>query len=295
MTSSWIKPHFLQKDVNNQIVDYVFARQCRRGGFCFYKLEEPNGSDSYHALSILDLLEVPFQDEKTAVYLRNMQHDDGSYDSVFSAYYSIKGLRLLQHRPRYNPEPYIRKHLERFALDVRKLPPEIHSIFKRLLYVVELYLSLGMERDEWVEKNIVDFILSFQNEDRGFGNHKSNLTDTAKALVMLDRLGYPVQELECERFIRLCATPLFGFTDIPHRSLSYLEYIHAGILASYVISIRPRYSDSCATFILDCQNRNGGFSRVPHAGIATMEDTYYAAHAMKMLLSERFWQEPPRR
>jgi hypothetical protein len=279
----WITPLLLPRVIRDQVIDYVLSRRCEGGGFCFYKLEEPNGSDSYHALSILDLLGVPFQDEKTVDYLQTMQHGDGTYDSVFSSFYSIRGLQLLKREPRHHPEPYIWKHLDHFALDVRKLPPEIHSIFKRLLYVVELYFSLEMERDERIEKNIVDFVLSFQNEDRGFGTPSSNLTDTAKALVMLDRFGYPLGELESERFIRQCGTPLFGFTDIPRRSLSYLEYIHAGVLASAVISHRPRYFDRCADFILNCRNRNGGFSRVPHAGIATMEDTYFAVHALKLL------------
>jgi len=32
----------------------------------------------------------PFEDEKTVAYLQNMQNDDGSYDSVFLAFYSLK-------------------------------------------------------------------------------------------------------------------------------------------------------------------------------------------------------------
>ena len=31
-------------------------RKCRDGGFCFYRLEEPNGLDTYSALSVLHLL-----------------------------------------------------------------------------------------------------------------------------------------------------------------------------------------------------------------------------------------------
>ncbi len=266
-----------------RVIDYVLSRRCQSGGFCFYKLDEPNGSDSYYALSILGLLDVPFQDEKTVTRLQNMQHSDGSYDSIFSAFYSIKGLQLLQQKPKQDPASYIRKHLYHDALDVRKLPPEIHSIFKRLLYVVELYRSLEMERDEVIENNIVDFILSFRNEDQGFGNHASNLTETAKALVMLNLLGHPVTELGAVDFIRRCETPVFGFTDIPYSSLSYMEYIHAGVLASSVVSYRPRYHDRCIDFILNCQNRNGGFSRAPQAGIATLENTFFAIHARRLL------------
>ena len=69
--------------LRQRVLDYVIDRQCRKGGFCFYKLEEPNGLDTYSALSLLNLLDVSFKDEKTVAYLQNMQNDDGSYDSVF--------------------------------------------------------------------------------------------------------------------------------------------------------------------------------------------------------------------
>jgi hypothetical protein len=266
-----------------KVIDYVLARRCLSGGFCFYQLDEPNGSDCYYALSVLNLLDVPFQDEKTVAYLRNMQNNDGSYDNIFSAFYSIKSLKLLNEKTERDPIPYLLKNLHLYAVDVRKLPVEILSIFKRLLYLVDLYRTLEMERDKSVENNIVRFILSFENEDKGFGYLHSNLTETSRALVMLDMLGFPVTELETIRFIRRCETPLFCFTDMPHRSLSYMEFIHAGVLASSVVSCRPRYHDRCIDFIFNCQNTNGGFSRAPHAGIATMEYTYFAIHALKLL------------
>lgn len=266
-----------------KVIDYVLSRHCRSGGFCFYRLDEPNGSDCYHALSILNLLDIPFRDEQTAAYLKRMQHEDGSYDSLFSAFYSIKSLLFLKEKPTRDPVPYLLKHLNHYAVDVGKLPVEILSVFKRLLYLVDLYRTLEMERDEETENNIAGFVLSFQNEDHGFGNQTSNLTETAKALVMLQMLGYPVQALETEGFIRRCETPLVGFTDIPHRTLSYLEYIHAGVEACCVISHRPRYLESCVDFILDCQNMNGGFSRAPQAGIATLENTFFAVHAGRLL------------
>ncbi|MBN1829564.1 MAG: hypothetical protein JW884_10530 [Deltaproteobacteria bacterium] len=270
-------------DQRERIIEYVLARRCESGGFCFYKLDEPNGSDCYYALSILNQLDVPFHDDKTVAWLQNMQHDDGSYDSIFNAFYSLKSLRFLNEKPTRDLAPYLLKHLQHYAVDVRKLPAEILSIFKRLIYLVDLYRTVEMERDEMIESNIIRFIFSFENEDRGFGYIQSNLTETSRALAILDMLDYPVKELETEQFIRRCEMPLFGFTDVPHSSLSYMEYIHAGVLASSIISYRPRYHDRCVDFILNCQNKSGGFSRSPHAGIATMENAYYAISSFKFL------------
>ena len=277
----------LQQDgaLRQRVIRYVLDRKCLAGGFCFYKLEEPNGSDTWHALSILDLLGVPFEDEATVAYLKGMQRPDGSYDSIYAAYFSIRGLALLGEAPFADPRPYILRNLEHYRFDVGRLPAEVISMFRRTSYLVELYGLLRMDTDGTLRDNIVDFILGFQNEDGGFGHLFSTLLDTARALAMLKSLGRPVEGLGAETFIRLCEVPFYGFTDIPHTTLSFLEYVHAGVLASYLVSRRPTYRRQCEAYILNCQNRMGGFSRTMQGGIATLENTWQGIHALTMLAS----------
>lgn len=269
--------------LRQRILDYVMDRQCRAGGFCFYKLEEPNGLDTYCALSLLSLLDVSFNDEKTVAYLQNMQNADGSYDSIFAAFYSLKSLLLLDKESKQDPWPYILKHIRYDRVDADRMPAEITSVFKRMIFLVDLYVTYKRTRDERIENNLQDFVLHFHNKDQGFGHHQSTLGETSKALVLLSLLDYPVQELHTTDFIRQCETSACGFTDIPDTSLSYLEYIHAGVLAAFITDYRIRYQDECVSFIRHCQNRTGGFSRVMHGGIATLEDTFHAAHALKLL------------
>lgn len=102
---------------------------------------------------------------------------------------------------------------------------------------------------------------------------------------MLECLAYPLKELGTERFIRRCEVPFFGFTDIPRTTLSFLEYVHAGVLASYLLSRRPTYRDHCEAYILNCRNRTGGFSRTLQGGIATLENTWHGVHALALLSS----------
>jgi hypothetical protein len=142
-----------------------------------------------------------------------------------------------------------------------------------------------MEVEGPLRDNTIDFILGFQNGDGGFGYLFSTLLDTARALAMLENLDYPLGELSAERFIRLCEVPFYGFTDIPHTTLSFLEYVHAGVLASYLVSRRPTYRDHCEAYILNCQNRMGGFSRTMQGGIATLENTWHGVHALALLSS----------
>ena len=269
--------------LRDRVLQYVMDRKCRDGGFCFYRLEEPNGLDTYSALSVLYLLGVPLHDKKTVAFLQGMQNGDGSYESVFMAFYSLKSLQLAEREPERDPWPYILKHIRADRVDADKLPAEVTSVYKRMAFLVDLYVTFKRNNDPLVEKNLLDFVLRFQNEDQGFGYRQSTLGETARALRMLTWLSYPVQKLSVLDFIRQCETPACGFTDIPDTSLSYLEYIHAGAMAAFLTGYRIRYLDQCADFIRSCQNRTGGFSRVMHGGIATLEDTFYAIQSLKLL------------
>lgn len=51
--------------VKSRNLHYVMERKCEGGGFCFYRLEEPNCSDTYYALSILNFLGADFNFQPT--------------------------------------------------------------------------------------------------------------------------------------------------------------------------------------------------------------------------------------
>jgi len=273
----------IMDNLQESVLDYVMARHCRDGGFCFYRLEEPSGLDTFSALSILNLLNVPFEDEKTVVWLQYMQNSDGSYDSVFSAYYVLKSLLLLNAGPKEDPRPYILKHIREDRVEAMKLPAEVTSIFRRMAFLVDLFTIFNENMDGSLARRLQEFILQFHNEDGGFGYRQSTLGETSRAIFMLSRLGCPVQTLQADRFISRCEHPVYGFTDIPGTSLSYLEYVYAGILASVMTGYRLWNHDQCIEFIKYCQTKNGGFSRTTHGGIATLENTFYAVHSLRLL------------
>lgn len=267
-----------------RIIKYVRERHCPgRGGFCFYRLEEPGGADTYYALRILRALDQPFSDEKTVSFLRDMQKPDGSYDSIFSAFYSLKGLQLLNKNPLHDPSSYILGKMAQYHIDAENIPAEITSIFKRLLFLVDLYDSLGLERSRKVEGNIERLVRVFQNQDGGFGPNNSSLDETAKALRILQVTASEIDYLRIREFIKNCETPLYGFTDVPGTSLSYIEHIYAGLTASRLASHRPGCLGACAEFISGCLRTNGGFSRSISDGIATLEGTYYAVNSSMLI------------
>jgi len=269
--------------MRDKVIKYVMERHCRMGGFCFYRLEEPNGLDTCCALSVLKLLNIPFHDERTVSYLQAMQHEDGSYDNVFISFYSLKSLLMMKERPAYDPWPYIQDHIQKDRVFADKLPVEVTSIFRKMKCLLDLYKIYQNKTDEFFESRLIRFILGFQNDDGGFGYPRSSLGETSKALTMLRGLSYPPVDLQTSSFVRRCEIPNYGFTNMPGSSLSFMEYIHEGLLALRVLNYKPQYASHCIEFIKNCQNINGGFSRTTHTGIATLENTFYAVSALKFL------------
>ena len=265
------------------VIDYVLQCRCQCGGFCFYRLEEPNGADTYFALAALNFLEFNFADEKTIVYLQNLQHHDGSYNSIFSAFYSVNGLRLLKKAPQFDHSSYIISNINQYKFEVHKLPAEVTDAFKRTFYLVSLYNNLKNTVDETMHESMIKFILQFANADHGFGIGRSSLSETALALNILKQLNYPLEKLQADDFILTCATPTCGFTDMPGTSLSFMAHIHAGLAASSLAGHQLLYPDQCLAFILNCHNKTGGFSRTTHGGIATLENTFLASEALMFL------------
>ena len=46
-----------RKTIHN-IINYIKERECENGGYCFYRQEEPNSSDTYYAIATQKLLNI---------------------------------------------------------------------------------------------------------------------------------------------------------------------------------------------------------------------------------------------
>ena len=266
--------------VKERTINYVTRCRCVEGGFCFYRLEEPNASDTYYALSILNLLGIDIEDNDTVFYLKNLQKKDGSYSSIYSAYYSIKSLLLLNEKPISSPRAYILNNINFY--NVNKLPVEVISIFKPLWYLMDLCFRLKIELDDKLKRYLINFVLTFRNDDNGFGNTNSTLIETFQALSILNWLDYEIDSLGVKSFIKRCESPVYGFVNVPNTAPSFIEHIHAGVMVSNLLDYKPHYISQCVKFIMGCQNNNGGFSR-GSIGISTLEYTYYAIESLANL------------
>ncbi|MEM3770664.1 MAG: prenyltransferase/squalene oxidase repeat-containing protein [Candidatus Bathyarchaeia archaeon] len=262
-----------------RVVDYVVSRQNEDGGYTFCQGTESNAQDTYYGLAILGLLSFSFPNaEKTVRWLRSFVSDN-----LYSHYYVAKALKLCN-------EELDEKRLKKFVLSLPVVRgdfgtvdvyAEVASEFLSVLMAVELANMVSVEVNR---KKIIDWLLSFKNDDGGFGAHAhSNLNSTYHAVASLFNLGYPVKSLrETLDYVRACEKPYGGFTVVPSAFTSYMEHIYYGATTLNLLGESLRYPKQTAELVLKCQNANGGFAR-SDLGISSFEDTFYAVSILKTI------------
>ncbi|MEM3616847.1 MAG: prenyltransferase/squalene oxidase repeat-containing protein [Candidatus Bathyarchaeia archaeon] len=262
-----------------RVVDYVVSRQNEDGGYTFCQGTESNAQDTYYGLAILDLLSFSFPNvEKTVKWLRSF-----APDNLYSHYYVAKALKLCHEEPD-------EKRLKKFVLSLPVVMgdfgtvdvyAEVASEFLSVLMAVELANIIGVEVNH---EKIIGWLLSFKNNDGGFGAYgHSNLNSTYHAVASLFNLGYSAKLLmETLDYVRACEKPYGGFTVVPNASTPYMEHIYYGASTLNLLGESLRYPKQTAELVLKCQNANGGFAR-SDLGISTFEDTFYAVSILKMI------------
>ncbi|MCK9196765.1 MAG: hypothetical protein M0P16_07250 [Syntrophales bacterium] len=263
---------------------YVRDRRCREGGYCFYRLEEPNSSDTYWALAILYRLGLRVQDGDTACYLQSFQRVDGGFENFQIAYFALKGLQLLNSAPLNNHVPYLMDQLH--VYDVQLIPAGESSIFKHMYLLVDMCVSLGVPLQPPVQKQIAAFVLNQQAPDGGFGRDYGTLIETAQALAILQWVDNFTEYKSVADFVSRCENPLFGFVNVPRTMPGYIEHVYWGLQARRFAGGKPVYPETCMEVVMMSQNLTGGFSRTTYGGIANLENTFFAVESLEFL---KFW------
>jgi hypothetical protein len=269
--SSWVK----------SIEDYVVKRQNDDGGYAFAQGLDSNAQDTYYGLAILDLLKISFPSIKKTI---KWSHDFVP-DSHYAHYYVAKSLRLCGEKPHRSLEDFLLSlQIFKGEFGTVDVYVEVASEFQSLSMITELARMVGVKIDR---EKMISWLLSYQNRDGGFGAHRhSNLNSTYHAVASLFNLDYPVKSLERTLdYVRSCEKPTGGFTVVPRSSPPYMEHVYYGVSTLELLDERPRYPANTASFVLKCQNSNGGFAR-SDLGISTFEDTFYAVSVLRIINRE---------
>lgn len=267
---------------DQQTIRYISERRCASGGYCFYRLDEPNAGDTFYALASLAMLDtLPDDDDATRSYLNTFQHTDGSFANVSVGHAVCRSLAILGEKPQADPTGWILSLLH--PPGDRARPVESASLFGNTYLLADLCTRLGIAVPSDKKEAVISAVLGYQHEDTGFGNPHATIIETSHALAILAALGHPVSQTGSTEFVKHCEDPSFGFLAVPGVTPAYLEHVHTGVLASSVLGYRSPAHGACRDFLLRCLLGNGGYARSVYGGSATLENTYLALAARTMI------------
>ncbi len=261
--------------------DYVRDRRCPAGGYCFYRLDEPNAADTYCALLNLTLMGEENSDEETVLFLQGLQSPDGSFPSLSAALYTLGALRLLDAEALHDVSGYVLRSYP--SVNPQTEVADSLSLFEPLYAWVLLAELTGVHVSRDGRDRIASGVLSFRSRDGGFGFPVPTLQDTRMAAEILSVLGYRDETRETLRFLDICQDPEFGFLGKPGSRPAFLEHLHAGLRLSRLLGAEPRHVDACNAFIRRCAHHSGGFARSIFGGAPTLEFTARAAESLSIL------------
>jgi hypothetical protein len=257
---------------------YILDRTCPSGGFCFYRLDEPNPHDTYFALATLELLGLPFDDNgRTVQYLCHVQQDNGAFVSLPQAFFVLLSLKMLNSQPPHDPADGIAFFADRLTASLRHQAYLSTSLLQTLYKLIMLRRTLQLDWPDEERGSVPQTLLARYQSDRSLGT----LQDTWLAAAVLHDFGQFQADI-LRPFLRSCEHPLFGFTGIPGASLHFLEYLHAGLMFCRLIGCAPSFPEACRSSILRCQMRSGGFARTSLA-LPSMDNTFLAVQGMALL------------
>jgi hypothetical protein len=269
-----------ENDIRSAAARYITDRACPSGGFCHYRLDEPNLHDTWHALAGLRILDARHDSAATLRFLRSFQAGDGSYTPIGQAFYAILGLNMMGVEPLHSPAGFITRSAKRPWPGPGQAGAAAVPMLDELSRVIVLHKHCGVPVEGG--DNIRRAVIRLKNRDGGFGSPASSLTETLAAVEIMLNLGLRADAEGAAQFVRSCEHPVTGFTDMPGTSLHYIEHVHAGLALCQALRIQPGYASACAASVKRCQLANGGFSRAS-LGIANLEYTYLALRSLQIL------------
>ena len=255
------------------VLRYVEDRRCDGGGYCFYRLPEPNAADTRYALSVRSRLGADPADPPTAAFLQSLQMADGAFQNVFVAGHVLAGLALLGETPLTDPGDYLLSRLT--VLRDYERPPEQLSALEGVLTAVEACRLTGTPLEPATCDAVLRRVRSLRHPGGGYGAGRPTLAETADAVALLMLLGRPTEAAGASAFV--------AGAEEPREGLIYLEPAAALVRASLLLRQCPRTPERIRGFILGLRHSSGGFVRSRYGGSPTLEYTYLAIETLTKL------------
>ncbi len=257
----------MMETVSNAL-EFTHNREHIEGGFTLYN-GVPDTKNTYYGLMILQLYcKEPYNKENTIKWIEYLHN--GRMFGVKGVFYRVNSLRILGRTPEL-AEKYFKKIIS------RKIFPNFEIAF---LYT-SILDNIGYNKFDI----IVDWILSHQNDDGGFGKGNSNILSTYYALESLSITDNKLIRFKTDilDFTRECQTldGVFAYTPLSYPP--YIEGIYAGTRIYEILGVKPEEINNINDFVVNLQNRDKGFRRSKYIGISELEYTFKALSILKSL------------
>lgn len=259
---------------------YLLDRQSKDGGFCYYRsayLDEPNLSDTYYAVSALELIGSLPEDRGSLVdFATRFIH----VRQALARYQAASLLRCVQ-GVEFQPQQDWVDEVSRWTMPEPpdRDSPQLTAWLNRTRTLVRLKNDFTAFHDR---DRVALTVRALEHATGGFGNCP-NILDTATAIDILAHCeGSPVRLPPTRQFVDSLQVPYIAFTLTPSSSTTNVDVTFSGLQCCIAMDTPVRFTAEASSFVKACQAGNGGFARAPSAS-ATIELTYKALRSLRAL------------
>lgn len=247
---------------------FTHEREHKEGGFTLYR-GNPDTKNTYYGINILKMFnEDPYNKENTIRWIEELQK--GRMFGIQGVFYRINILNSFE-RPINIPDEYISKLNLKTGFPSLKIA-YYHLIISKILGLTNL-------------SKMVEWILSHQNEDGGFGTNRSSIQSTYYALESLNCIDPSLIKMKdlIINYVYMCQTFDGGFSFVPNTYPAFIEQTYAGVRILEILGDKFQNRDNIIDFVCNLQNKNGGFRRSKYIGISELEYTFKSLYILKSL------------
>ncbi|KZC22681.1 MULTISPECIES: prenyltransferase/squalene oxidase repeat-containing protein [Rhodanobacter] len=275
----------------DRVRTYLLERQSPNGGFCFYRgyyVEEPNLSDTWHAIVVLtELLGVVLPEKSShASFIIGQPVEP----QPLALYYRVRALLALEVG---DPES---AEVASAVMALQTHFPDIATYASLSAALQRIKCTVWLKRRFGLPMAVDDLartLLQGEHDDGGYGT-PANLLDTEAAIAVLMLCGHAASSRTGD-FVNRMAVPGFGFRLTAGSLSPNLETVCAGMRSCCRLGLSVPHAQDAVAFMLSCQTGNGGFARAAGA-LPDITLTYLALTTLARQMAPRLLRDmvPPR-
>ena len=268
---------------------YVLSRRTTQGGYCYYRtekwgVEEPNAPDTMAALESLRLLGVERPEpQRTELFLRSLQDEDGDYPTLTIGWAALRGLAALGAEPSHSPGLWIWRRVD----DLLRRPAarEWSGAVTDLAHAGDLVCLIHAVSDPPTREAFTRMLDEARDPHGGWARPGADLETTGVAVHLMTQLGLrlsPGARAGVEALFARSQDRTLGLCLATQSRAVSAGSLWGGLTICQVLGLRLAYPDAAATSLVLLQRPDGGLGQRDRA-ISTLHDTWVGLDAARLL------------